>query len=381
LAPLTGIRVLDLTRLLPGPYATLVLADLGADVVKVEDPSLGDYLRNMPPVTDGGGALFAAINRGKRSLSLDLKAPGAPALLQRLARAADVLVEGFRPGVLARFGCSPDELCAINPRLVVCSITGYGQTGPLRDRAGHDVGYLALGGVLARFAAGQQLTVPGVQIADVFGGGMTAVAGILAALVERARTGRGRAVDVSMTEGAMALLAPHFGGLAAGQSPESGDVLSGVMPCYRVYRCKDGRSLSVGALEVKFWQRFCAVLGRPDLEPRAFDRDPQLLRELDALFATRPRDEWAALFAPADCCVEPVLEIDEVLSHPQHAARDLTLESGGLRLVRSQPALVPTAELPRSRAPSLGEHTDEVLREYGLSDAELTELRAAHAIA
>jgi alpha-methylacyl-CoA racemase len=367
-APLSGIRVLDLTRLLPGPYATLVLSDLGAEVVKLEDPALGDYLRNLPPLTGAGnGGMFAALNRGKRSISLDLKASEGPALLRKLARAADVLVEGFRPGVLERLGCAPAQLCEENPRLVCCSITGFGQTGPWRDRAGHDIGYLALAGVLSRCGTGELPQLPGVQLADLFGGAQTAVVAILAALLERARTGRGSALDVSMTEGAMGFLLPHLGALAAGQPPQARgeDVLAGAMPCYRIYRCKGGGALAVGALEPKFWQRLCAALGRPELEPRQFDRDPALAADLEALFATRARDEWAALLGPADCCTEPVLEPHEVLAHPLHAGRDLFVQSGGQRLLRSQPAFGPASALPSRAAPTLGEHTEEVLREWG----------------
>lgn len=386
MAPLSGVRVVDLSRLLPGPYASLLLADLGADVLKVEDPEAGDYLRNLPPLVDeaSGGGMFAALNRGKRSLVLDLKAPGGPALLRRLLAGADVLLEGFRPGVLEKFGLGPAHLCAEFPRLVVCSITGYGRTGPWKDRAGHDIGYLALAGVLARCgdSPARAPALPGVQLADVMGGGQTAVMAILAALFERERTGRGRALDVSMTEGAMGFVLPHLGALAAGQPPQARgeDVLSGSHPCYRVYLCGPDASgargaLAVGALEPKFWQRLCAGLERPEWADRQFERE--LVPEVDALFATRTRDEWAARLMPFDCCTEPVLEPHEVAAHPQHVARGLFVESGALRLLRAQPALAAEGELPRGPAPSQGQHTEEVLRELGVGPAELEALRAA----
>jgi crotonobetainyl-CoA:carnitine CoA-transferase CaiB-like acyl-CoA transferase len=326
--PLSGIRVLDLSRLLPGPYCSLVLSDLGADVVKVEDPDPGDYLRDLSP------EMFAALNRGKRSIVLDLKAE--PAALRPLCAAADVLIESFRPGVLERL--VPWALSEF-PRLIVCRISGFGQSGAWRDRAGHDVGYLALSGALARAGA-----MPGVQIADL-AGGFTAVSAILAALYERSRTGRGRVLDVSATGAATQFV------LAADQP----NVLDGTRPCYRVYACKEGR-FALGALEPKFWHRFCAAVSRPDWTDRAFDAT--LSQDVDALFAERSRDEWDALLRSADCCGEPVLELAELRRHPFFAGHFVG------ELLRTFPALTPTESLPTRRAPARGEHTAEVLREW-----------------
>ena len=367
--PLAGIHVLDLTRLYPGAYATLLLADLGADVVKVEDRERGDYLRDL----DGGGQ-FEALNRGKRSLAIDLKSPRGPALLSRLCAGADVLVEGFRPGVLDKVGCGPRALVAEHPRLVVCSVTGYGQDGPWAGRAGHDIGYVALAGVLARTGLGEVPVLPGVQIADFAGGSLQAVVGILAALYERERTGRGRAIDVSMCEGALQFLIPHLGALAAGQAQKArgDDVLSGSRPCYRVYACSDTGAVALGALEPKFWSAFCAAVERPDWASRGFD--PSLAPEVDALFRSATRDEWVSRLRSVDCCLEPVLEPQEVRAHPQHRARGAFLPDGNLR---SQPALSPPAA---GRAPRLGEHSIEVLREHGLSEEEIEALRAGRAI-
>jgi crotonobetainyl-CoA:carnitine CoA-transferase CaiB-like acyl-CoA transferase len=362
-----------------------VLSDLGADVWKLEDPGPGDYLRDWAPLTspDGGQGMFAALNRGKRSLAFDLKAPGGPALLHRLCDRADVLVEGFRPGVLERFGLSPRALCEAHPRLVVCSISGFGQSGPWSQRAGHDITYLALAGALARCGSdpARPPELPGVQLADLMGGAQTALVGILAALFERERTGKGRAVDVSMTEGAMGFLLPHLGAVAAGErpAPRGTDLLSGSHPCYRVYPCADGGAIAIGPLEPKFWERFCAAVDRPSWRGRPFDLS--LVAEVEALFLTRTRGEWSALLGPVDCCAEPVLEPHELAGHPLHASRDLFVESGGLRHLRSQPALVPTAELPRGRAPGHGEQTEELLREAGLAEAELQELRRDGVIA
>lgn len=341
--PLAGIRVVDLTRLYPGPYATLLLSDLGAEVVKVEDVAEGDPLRGLPEQ-------FEALNRGKRSIAVDLKAREGPALLRRLCAGADVLVEGFRPGVLERLGCSPAALSRELPRLVICSLTGFGQTGPHAGAAGHDIGYLAVGGVLSCCGLGPVPALPGAQIADFFAGGQQAVVAVLAALLERASTGRGRLLDVAMAEGTMQALLPRL----ADSSSEN--VLRGDRPCYRVYACRGGGAVALGALEPKFWERFCAAVSRPEWADRGFDR--ALGPEVDALFAQRTREEWDAVLRPADCCGEPVLEPSELRGHPLFEG----LFAGDLP--RTFPALVPTAELSRRPAPRRGEHTTEVLREW-----------------
>ncbi len=337
--PLDGVRVLDLSRLLPGPYASLVLSDLGADVVKVEDPDPGDYLREISP------GMYAALNRGKRSIVIDLKEPSGVAQLRRLSARADVLIEGFRPGVLERLGFA--EMLRDPGRVVICRISGFGQAPTAwRDRAGHDIGYIALAGVLARNRG-----VPAVQLGDLFGGASNAVVAVLAALVERQRTGRGRVLDVGMTQGSMGLLLP-----ALGEGAPTDNSLDGSRPCYRVYTCSDDRAYALGALEPKFWQRFCEAVGRPDWADRAFDLT--LVPEVDAMFAQLTREEWDERLRPADCCGEPVLELSELRSHPLFAD---AFVSG---LPRTFPALVASGDLPRGRAPERGEHTTEVLAEW-----------------
>jgi alpha-methylacyl-CoA racemase len=257
---------------------------------------------------------------------------------------------------------------------VVCSLSGYGQDGPWAGRAGHDIGYVALAGVLARSGLGEVPVLPGVQIADFAGGSLQAVIGILAALFERERTGQGRAIDISMCEGAMQFLIPHMGTLAEGRASQTrgDDVLSGSRPCYRVYACSDGGAVVLGALEPKFWSAFCEAVGRLDWESRAFD--PALAPEVDALFRSASREGWVSRLQSVDCCLEPVLEPQELRAHPQHRARGAFLADGNLR---SQPALSRPAT---GHAPRLGEHSLEVLREHGLSQQEIDGLRAARAI-
>ncbi len=396
--PLEGLRVLDLSRLLPGPFATLLLADLGADVVKVEDTQGGDYARYYPPLAGGGpgavSAIFAALNRDKRSVALNLKRPEAVEALRRLAVEADVLVESFRPGVMARLGVGPEQLRAVNPRLIYCAISGYGQTGPLAHRAGHDLNYLALAGVAALTGRAGEVVPPGFQAADVAGGSLFAVVGILAALHERARTGEGRLVDASMTDGvaglAMMVHARQFsGGAAVGPGD---DDLAGARLCYRPWRCADGRALAVGALEPKFWGALCQAIGRPDLFGDGFaegERKARVEAELAAVFAAKTRDEWVALLASHDVCVEPVLDPAEARQSEHARARGLfgthRHEGAGAEVFHQypNPRLLPGAEPPATPRPSpgLGEHTSEVLRAAGYDDDALRALVAAGAIA
>lgn len=379
--PLEGIRVLDLSRLLPGPFLTMVLADLGADVVKIEDPKVGDYLRMFPPAKGGIGGRFLAVNRGKRSLALDLKDAAGKAAFERLVGQADVVVESFRPGVLDKLGLGYDRLAALNPRIVVCSISGYGATGPYVHRAGHDLNYVGLAGVLAMGSErpGHPPAMPGVQIADLAGGALWSATGILAALVGRERTGRGAHLDISMTEGALALLAAELGNLDCGAHPTRGrETLNGGIAGYGVYRTADDRFVSVGALEPKFWMAFCAAIGRKvDLSeliaPPA--RQEEIRAELAAVIAGKTRDEWAAIFAQHDCCCEPVLEPDELPGHPLHVARGVffTIDGGAAGPIQQVRTPVGAPEHPRP-PPTLGQHGAQVLAEYGFSSDEIAAL-------
>jgi crotonobetainyl-CoA:carnitine CoA-transferase CaiB-like acyl-CoA transferase len=348
--PLAGTRVLDLTRLLPGAFCTQLLADMGADVIKVEEPGTGDYMRWTPPMVDGTSAMFVALNRNKRSVALDLKSERGRDALLRLAETAHVLVEGNRPGVMDRLALGWDVLHSRNPRLVMCSITGYGQTGPFAQRAGHDLNYVAVAGVLGLNGERNGPPVPlSVQVADIGGGGLEPAVAILSALVAVERGGEGTHLDVAMTDGALRWLSLAFAAQAGGEVVHRGDQrLAGRYPCYRVYACSDGGFYSVGALEPKFWSALCAALERPDLVDKQFAEDAAAHAAVEEVFRSRSRQEWEQVLAPVDACCEPVLDLDEVASHPQVVARGLF------------------ARMREGRAPGLGEHTDEVLREIGL---------------
>ncbi|MCM2257241.1 MAG: CoA transferase [Vicinamibacteria bacterium] len=371
---LAGLRVLDLTRYIPGPYATMLLADLGADVVKIEEPPFGDATRAVPPPLPSGAdtAVHAALNRGKRSVQLDLRQAEGVAAVKRLAARADVFVEAFRPGALERRGLGAAALRAANPRLVYCSVSGYGQAGPLASVAGHDVNYLARSGFLGTNldAAGDPV-LPTTQVADMAGGLLAALA-ILAALQARERSGEGQVVDVSMFDAALALMTVPAARVLAGGSSTS--ELSGRHACYGTYRCRDGRHVAVGALEPKFWEGLCAALELPHLRSRQWDQGPrreEVRAALAAAFAGRDRDDWVTFLRERDVCVEPVLDLPQALAQEQAATRGVIAAgalSSPLRLAAT-PVVVPR------KAPALGQHTDEVLAEAGFAAAEIAALR------
>ena len=381
--PLETIRVIDLTRLLPGAHCTLLLADLGADVVKVEEPGRGDRLRETPPLVDGHGALHLAMNRGKRSVTIDLRGDGGARLLRRLTDSADVLVESFRPGVADRLGIGYEFLAATNPRLVYAAITGYGQDGPYRDRPGHDIDYAAYVGMIG--SAPQppgDPTMPPVQIADL-AAGTTAAAGILAGVLEASRTGRGRVVDVSILDAAASWMGLPWAWHLAGADGIDGRLLSGALACYRLYRTGDGRYVAVGALEPKFWTNLCRALGHPELVPDQFvpDRQEAVAAILQETFAARTREEWVRTLEGMESCVAPVNDVAETLRDPQLRHRSMIAEVGG-RAVGPGPAVhLSGGDRGELRpAPRLGEHTDDVLAAVGLSAPEIAELRTAGVI-
>jgi crotonobetainyl-CoA:carnitine CoA-transferase CaiB-like acyl-CoA transferase len=402
--PLEGIRVLDLSRLLPGGFCSLLLADFGADVLKVEDTGMGDYIRWSPPYYEGAhdsakSALFLSLNRNKRSIRLDLKSDGGREALLALVRDADVVLESFRPGVLDRLGVGYERMREENPRIVYCAISGYGQDGPKRAASGHDMNYLGLVGLLGLTGerGGEPVQAAG-QIADLGGGALMAAFGILAALRERdgdgtpanLGSGEGQLVDVSMSDGALSWLAmvaaAHF---ADGTVPRRGELpLAGALICYRPYECSDGW-VSLGALEPKFWQAWCRGVGREDLVPMQFERPgSDAHAQVQEIFRGRKRDEWEAFARDHDCCLEPILELDEALDSELVRARGMVVEleqPGAQRPVRQLGVPVKLSRTPGEHArlpgPALGEHTEELLLAAGYSREQVAELLESGAAA
>jgi alpha-methylacyl-CoA racemase len=393
--PLEGVRVLDLSRLLPGGFCSLLLADFGAEVLKVEDTGMGDYIRWSPPFYDGAhesarSALFLSLNRNKRSIRLDLKHERGREALLRLVREYDVVLESFRPGVLDRLGVGYERMSEENPGIVYCAISGYGQESPKRDSSGHDMNYLGLIGLLGLTGeqGGEPVQAAG-QIADLGGGALMAAFGIMAALrerdgsVQRPGSGEGQIVDVSMADGALSWLAmvaaTYF---ADGNVPRRGDLpLAGSLVCYRPYECADGW-VTLGALEPKFWQAWCRGVGREDLIAKQFEHPgSETHAQVKEIFKGRSRADWEAFASEHDCCLEPVLELDEALSSELVREREMVVEidqPGAERPVRQLGIPVKLTRTPgehgRLPGPALGEHTEAVLLAAGYSEAEVAEL-------
>ncbi|MGY2201941.1 CaiB/BaiF CoA transferase family protein [Pseudomonas gingeri] len=389
--PLASLKVLDFSTLLPGPFASLLLADMGADVLRIESPSRLDLLRVLPPHDQGTSAAHAYLNRNKRSLALDLKQAEAVAIVHQLVREYDILLEQFRPGVMDRLGLGYETLKTINPRLIHVAITGYGQTGPYRDRAGHDLNYLALSG-LASYT-GRQGAGPlplAMQVADVAGGSLHGVIGLLAAVIARQQTGLGQYVDVSMTDCAFSLNALSGAGfLACGVEPGREEQMLNGGSFYDYYRSREGRWFAVGSLEPNFMRSLCTALGRPELIHQGLSSDPvqqrQLKQELQIEFEKHDYDALCALFAATDACVEPVLGLAEAVGHPQLKAREVVVQvprgDGGSQAQMACP-LKFSEGLPEPRhiGARLSEHREEVLRELGYSPERIAQLCASGVI-
>ena len=394
--PLSGLRILDLTRLLPGPVATMHLADLGAEVIKIEDTGAGDYARAMGPGERAAGGrggdslFFRLVNRNKKSLRLDLKQAAGVEVFMRLAQDADVIFESFRPGVVDKLGIGYQAVRAINPRIVYCAITGYGQTGPWAELAGHDINFLATAGLLDQIGTHDGTSsgapaIPNLQIGDLLGGALTPLLGVLAAVIGAKATGKGSHVDVAMTDAVLAhTIFPLVTTLVFGQpAPRGADLLTGGVPCYGVYRTADDRYLAVGALEPKFWQALCAAIERPELAPFGLATGSQGQRvkaELASLIARQPLAHWQPIFAAADCCVTPILRLDEALAHPQVVAREMVVEVGGTKQYAPPYKLSAWPWANATPAPASGADSEAVLAAAGFAETEIAALRAARVI-
>ncbi|WP_339184160.1 CaiB/BaiF CoA-transferase family protein [Oceanobacillus sp. FSL W7-1293] len=383
---LNGMKVLDFTTLLPGPFATMMLADMGADVIKVESPHRGDMIKQLPPMEGGVSAVYAQLNRSKQSMTLDLKQPEATEIVKKLIDEYDIIIEQFRPGVMDRLGIGYETLKQANPSIIYCSITGYGQTGPLQAKAGHDINYLALSGAASYSARKNQAPVPaGFQAADIGGGSMPAVISILAAVYHRMNTGEGQYIDVSIMDNMYAFNALYGSGyLAGGTEPEPESLMLNGGSFYDFYETKDGRYFSVGSLEPKFQKELCNLLGDPQLLHLSGsikeEEQNQFKEAMKSIFKGKTFDEWLAMLGDNfDGCVEPVLKFSETVDHPQIKAREMIVpvskwEGGTQNQIAfpikfsSQPASY------RYAGVQTGTHTNQVLKNAGWNEEEIMEL-------
>lgn len=395
-APLSSLKILDFSTLLPGPYATMILADLGAEVLRIEAPGRPDLVKLLPPFDqDGTAAQHALLNRSKRSLGLNLKGAGAADIVKKLVSDGGytIIVEQFRPGVMDRLGVGYETLKTIAPNLIFCSLTGYGQNGPYKDRAGHDLNYLALSGLLSYYGrkGGSPPPPLPMQVADIGAGSLHLVIGLLAAVIRRSSTGEGGQVDISMLDGSLAWNSVGASNYLVGdQNPGKEETLLNGGSFYDLYETKDGRVLSVGSLEPKFWMGFCQAIGREDLFQKGTNfevvNQQSFKGEVRTVISEKTLAEWTAIFEQVDVCVEPVLSTEEALDHPQAVARqmqvDVPMQDGtpqkqigtAIKISNHEPAYKFTG-VP------LGTHTKEVLQSIGYSEDEIEQLNKEKVIA
>ncbi|MGR6836066.1 CaiB/BaiF CoA transferase family protein [Syntrophomonas erecta] len=385
--PLQGVRILDLSRYLPGPFCTQILADFGAEVIKVEDPRGGDLGRHLAPVIVDQSARFYTVNRNKKSITLDLKKEEGQAVFKKLVMNTDVVVDQFRPGVMDKMGLGYEELRKISEKIIYCAITGYGLTGPLRDVAGHDLNYLSLAGITGLTGTFQGMpAMCATQIADIAGGTLYAVIAILLALASREKTGKGQLCDIAMLDGSVSLLAYTLGEWSGwGRLPDRGDdVLTGGYAFYNIYETKDGKYVSLGAIEDKFWADFCKKIGREEYIKTQWDKSKQdlIIADIRKIMLEKTRDEWVEFFANSDICFTPILTMDEMCEHPQVMARKMIYK---LQNVRGSGREVVTPGIPvklsatpgeaKLTFPELGENNKEILQAAGYSAVDIEELK------
>jgi crotonobetainyl-CoA:carnitine CoA-transferase CaiB-like acyl-CoA transferase len=381
--PLSGIRILDLTQLYPGPLATMMMADMGADVVRLEHPSRPDLLHLLPPFVRKQSAAYLSLNRSKRSLALDTGKGDGRQVFFDLVKTADVVVEQFRPGVLDNIGIGYEQAILFNPRIIYVSITGFGQDGPYRKKAGHDINYMALAGLLSQVKKGEEMALPGFQIADVAGGAYMSIIACMAGLWHREKTGKGQKIDVSMMDGILPLLtlqlAQYWG--SRGQE-EFVNFLDGSFPFYGVYECADAKRVSLGALEPKFWAGFCKMANKPEWLPLQFPAAEEIRRvgeEVAALFKTKSRQEWLELAAIHDVCLSSINEMEDLEKDPQLQARQMIIETEHERGLKLKGVGIPlkfSGSKPDDPepAPAVGQNSIQILREAGYSEERIEDL-------
>jgi crotonobetainyl-CoA:carnitine CoA-transferase CaiB-like acyl-CoA transferase len=372
---LEGIRILDLTRLLPGPWCTLLLSDLGADVIKIEEPGIGDPVRIAPPFIKNISAGHILLNRNKKSLSLNLKKEEGREIFFRLAKDSDVILEGFRPGKVKKLGIDYEEIRKINPQIIYCSISGYGQDGPYKNLPGHDINYVGISGALSlNLDSEGRPVIPGLQIADIGSGALLACVGILSALFSRERTKKGRYIDLSMTDGVFSWLTMYAAiFLSQKRNPKREEmVLQGTIPCYNIYKTKDGKYLTLGALENYFWENFCRAVNHPELIKHQFS--PQKIDEVRNILLQRERDEWLSIFRGKDVPCGPLNTIEEAFRDPQILHRKMVVEHEGVKMI-GNPIKFSDFSIDIRKAPKLGEHSEEILLQLGYTKEEIKRLK------
>lgn len=381
--PLRGIRILDLTQLYPGPLATMMLADMGADVVRLEHPSRPDLLHLLPPFVGKQSAAYLSLNRSKRSLALDTGKEEGRQVFFDLVRTADLVMEQFRPGVLDKIGIGYERAILFNPRIIYVSITGFGQNGPYRKKAGHDINYMGLAGLLSQVKKGEEMAVPGFQTADVAGGAYLSVIACMAGLWHRERTGKGQKIDVSMMDGILPLLTLQLAQFWGSRGNEKFvNFLDGSFPFYGVYECSDGKYVSLGALEPKFWAGFCNMANKPEWLPLQFPAGEEIGKvreEVAGLFKTKSRDEWLELAEVHDVCLSSVQEMEDLEGDPQLLARQMIIETEHENGMKLKGAGIPI-KFSESKpdhpdpAPAVGHDSIDILKETGYSEKRIEEL-------